>query len=170
MGHLDRMTRWAATWGLALLIAPGFWVGDTAAEEFCVSCRGPAASYRCIAAGTRQSQSLKLACITEIAQAGNHESCSIKAGGAPDCSGPIRYVGAEEQPAVEATPEQQSAAPTAIPKEDRALSEAPASKTLTGPIERAVKAAGESVANAGKAINDGSKKTWNCLTSFFKGC
>lgn len=76
---------------LALALSAG-----AVAQEYCVTCTGPDATYRCLiggeasaAARTSRGQFL---CITELAKAGGHASCSAARGQATPCSGETRTV------------------------------------------------------------------------------
>ncbi len=67
-----------------------------AAQEFCVTCSGPDATYRCVIGGeatvaARNSRGQFL-CITELAKAGGHKSCSAARGQATPCPGETRTV------------------------------------------------------------------------------
>lgn len=122
----------AATLGALALLASKAVV----AAEFCVSCETPDAHYKCVLPGPAADPSdtrLKLWCMTELAKAGNHASCSIDRQQQASCDGAIKSIalppgytlgpapttpettGASQPPAPHATPPQQqpSAAPAA---------------------------------------------------------
>ncbi len=67
-----------------------------AAQEFCVTCSGPEASYRCVIGGdgTAAGRSARgqFLCITELAKAGGHASCSATRGQENPCPGETRTV------------------------------------------------------------------------------
>ncbi len=146
--------------------------GPLSAQEHCVHCSGPDAIYRCVLENVAPSQSAsqKLACITVLAREGRHDSCAIKTS-ATDCTGMVKRVDASSV-------EQQSASPVATKPAEPALPPRPATSssggeppnTMEEAMRRATKSTGDGVSNAGKSINEGAKKTWDCLTSFFKAC
>jgi hypothetical protein len=50
------------------------------AQEFCVTCAAPDATYRCVIGGdsvAARSSRGQLLCITELAQSGHHASCRL---------------------------------------------------------------------------------------------
>jgi hypothetical protein len=62
----------------------------TQATELCVKCTGPAASYACIVGGSGNATLdtvAKFYCITALAKAGSHASCSIDRAINPPCPG-----------------------------------------------------------------------------------
>ncbi|MEQ1715861.1 MAG: hypothetical protein ABL907_07740 [Hyphomicrobium sp.] len=61
-----------------------------AAADYCVSCSGPEAHYRCTFDGdtaTERDPGLQLYCISALAREGGHESCSIERRSASPCPG-----------------------------------------------------------------------------------
>jgi hypothetical protein len=72
--------------GLALAFAQ-----PAAALEYCVTCEGPPAMYRCVIAGTPEgpgkSDSSSLKCISELATRGGHENCAVARGAPYPCPG-----------------------------------------------------------------------------------
>lgn len=166
-----------------------------AAREYCVTCTGPDATYRCIIGGepspaARTSRG-QLLCITELARSGGHASCSVGRPAAGACQGDVRTVmfpsAAETAapPTADAQPEMtypgaEAQAPAAVPPGPQTPSEGPpqtveelAKKTMET-SGQGLKQAGEAVTNtaksAGNAVGTALKKTWTCLTSFFGDC
>lgn len=67
-------------------------------QDLCVSCNGPAQTYRCqvdgpagVAVGATDPRAQVL-CITEIARQGGHETCSVDRSKSNACDGPIKVV------------------------------------------------------------------------------
>lgn len=91
------MARNATVPGAALLLVLAC-NGAFAADDLCVSCAGPAATYRCQvdpAAGLTQGAAdprAQLLCITELAKLGKHETCAVDRAASTACSGPVRIV------------------------------------------------------------------------------
>ena len=121
----------AALGALALLASDA-----VSAAEFCVSCETPNAHYKCVLPGPAADPAdtrLKLWCMTELAKAGSHASCSIDRQQQASCDGAIKSIalppgymlgpaptapetaGGNEPPAPNSIPPQQqpSAAPAA---------------------------------------------------------
>ncbi len=90
----------AAIW---MLVAAA---GSAQAEDLCVRCSEPAATYRCAAdasAGVSANASaagLQLLCIKELARQGGHATCAVERTAAGACDGQLRVVA----PAAAATP------------------------------------------------------------------
>ncbi len=65
-------------------------------QEYCVTCSGPDATYRCVIGGeaspASRSSRGQFLCITELAKAGGHASCSAARGQATPCPGETRTV------------------------------------------------------------------------------
>lgn len=75
--------------GIALVASNG----EATAQEYCIACTGPNATYRCvIEGGTPQAMPLKLLCISRMAKEGGHATCAAKNGTVFDCVGPIRRI------------------------------------------------------------------------------
>lgn len=69
-----------------------FAVADTAAGlEYCVTCEGPPAMYRCViddtAEGPGKDSTDSLHCITEMARHGKHATCAVSRGAPFPCPG-----------------------------------------------------------------------------------
>ncbi|MFN0217515.1 MAG: hypothetical protein ACKVP4_01745 [Hyphomicrobium sp.] len=185
--------------GLAAAIAL-IAVADLAAADVCVTCTGPDASYACAIDGDQlpsEDSRLKLLCITELAKAGGHQSCTVSRAVTAPCPGEVKKVKAQGL--------DQQVLPIAPPQEVKRPEPAPAPtatkdtvttipKTTEGPatVEKAVKdsadsagdalektgegakglaeQAGGAVQKAGKAVGDAATSTWRCLSTFFSEC
>ena len=112
--------------GAALVAVPLLTSRSVLAAEFCVSCETPSAHYTCVLPGPAADPSdsrLKLWCMTELAKAGNHASCTIDRQQQRPCDGTIKTIerppGYELGPAPTApeasTGDQQLNAPQAMP-------------------------------------------------------
>ncbi len=109
---MTRCTTWfrfARLFGIASLI--GLATQPASAGQHCVTCSGPAASYLCEAQngpGILAANGGQLACITELAKRGGHDSCSIIRRAAAKCNGlipTILYPGASESDAAVDVPD-----------------------------------------------------------------
>jgi hypothetical protein len=170
--------------GLLCCVLPG----RAEAQEYCVACTEPNAVYRCAIDGAQPggSQPLQMLCITAMAKQGGHGTCGIKRGTVFDCDGQVRRIpwAALNQPApgqpapVQPTPGQppasgkQSAveppppAQAAEPKPDP--DEPP--KTMLELAKRANEKSKEQAKSNAEAFAKATKKTWDCMTSFFTRC
>lgn len=149
--------------------------GRADAQEYCVSCTEPNAVYRCIIEGAQPggSQPLQMMCITAMAKQGGHATCGIKRGTVFDCDGAVKRIPwsalnapAQPQPAA---PGRQSAVqppPAADPKADP--QEPP--KTMLELAKRANEKTTEQMKKAGETVKEATKKTWDCMLSFFTRC
>ncbi len=188
---------------LLAVLVPGalFTLGaGVAAQEFCVSCSGPEANYRCLIGGeataAARSSRGQFLCITELAKAGGHASCSATRGQATPCPGETRTVmfslagpgdiavGAETQDfgptgAGSTGAHGASEAPLPPPATDHA-SEAvppPPSDENGAPagekknvVETIASKTGKAFSDTGKAVGKAMKKSWDCVASFFGSC
>jgi hypothetical protein len=169
-------------------------------QEFCVTCSSPAASYRCLIGGNASMASRssrgQFLCITELAKAGGHSSCSATRGQATPCPGETRTVmfavGDPEASPLEATPmtappgpgaplaptKDISPVPLPPPGEQRPPTHAP--QTTDAPatpeepkpnaVEKFAKQTGEAITDTGTAVGNAAKKTWDCVASLFGDC
>lgn len=93
---MSQVTRFASirrTVILTLLSAPA--VSAVSAAEFCVTCDEPAAHYKCVLPGpaaTPADTRLRLLCITELAKAGKHASCSVDRQQKMPCDGAVKEI------------------------------------------------------------------------------
>jgi hypothetical protein len=172
-----------------------------AGEEYCVTCSGPDASYRCLIGGEAPAASHssrgQFLCITELAKAGGHSSCSAARGQATPCAGETRTVmysladpnaAPQEvtapptptvQPPASAAPATgQQLAPVAIPPGPPGQPYAPppaeagAAPQTPKPnaVEDLANKTGKAVSDTGKAVGNAVKKSWDCVASLFGKC
>jgi hypothetical protein len=139
------------------------------AQEYCVTCTGPDALYRCVITDARPgvAPSLQAACLGVLAKSGSHAQCSVKTGVTVfQCDAPVKRVSlAEAEPVL--------LPPPAPPPVDQ---NAPP-KTLLEAAGRAKAAADRQVeknaadANAAfKATGSFFQKSLGCLASLFTKC
>jgi hypothetical protein len=87
-----KKSRLPALWAVAAVV----FSANAVAQEYCVTCSGPEASYRCVIGGevppAVRASSGQFLCITELAKAGGHLSCSAARGQATPCAGETRTV------------------------------------------------------------------------------
>lgn len=118
--YCSRATAWRAASVFAWVAIAS---GPASAAEFCVTCETPSAHYNCVLPGPAADPSdtrLKLWCITELAKAGGHASCSVDRQQQAKCEGAVKAIalpnGYELGPApAEAAREQTPPAATAAP-------------------------------------------------------
>lgn len=86
--------------GLAVVVGTA-----ASAEELCVTCEGPHATYRCqldadaaVAASGLADPRARVLCITEIARQGRHETCAAERVTTATCDGPLRIVAVPAAP------------------------------------------------------------------------
>ena len=167
------------------------------AQEFCVTCASPEASYRCLIGGQGSTASRssrgQFLCITELAKAGGHASCSATRGQATPCPGETRTVmftvGDPEASPLETTPTAAPTAPVAplapgkdiapvpLPPPSQPQPPEPTPQTTEAPeepkpnaVEKFAKKTGEAVTETGEAVGSAMKKTWDCVASLFGDC
>ncbi|HEX2842052.1 hypothetical protein [Hyphomicrobium sp.] len=79
-----------------------------AALEYCVTCEGPPAMYRCIVAGTEdgpgKDPTVSLYCISQMAKQGRHASCAVSKGAPFPCPGLTAIIEAKTHPALASPP------------------------------------------------------------------
>jgi len=161
------------------------------ASEFCVTCSNPDASYACTVdneVGAAGEAALKLFCITEIAKAGGHASCTVNKAKVAPCEGQKHALkvqagldlipGAAEAPAVGEGPAANSGAHPPSPASPAAHAPAADGKgqatTTTVPktsppatVEEAVKdgakATEEGFEKSGAAVSDAAKSAGSAI-------
>ncbi len=99
------------------------------AAEYCVSCTGPDASYRCEVGGNGADARAWLMCITELAKEGGHDSCSVDRKAASPCPGIHKVLAAPE--GAPPPPPVQTAIPEPAPS-----AAAAGRRAATGPARR----------------------------------
>lgn len=192
------MGRSAHSFGIVLTVVICSLASRAAAQEYCVACSEPNALYRCIIDGAQPggAQSLPMLCVTTMARQGGHATCGVKRGTVFDCNGVIRHIpwAAEAprgpdaaQPLPWATQPAPRAEPAAIPPPAGPSLAPSAQPPPAKPDEppqtvlemarranedtaRQMKKAGETVGKAGETMKQATKKTWDCLVSFFTKC
>lgn len=157
--------------------------GEAGAQEYCVACSEPAAVYRCVIEGAqpRGGQSLQMLCVTAMARDGGHATCAVKRGTVFDCDAPVKRVPwasldvspqqlqpAAPQPWVAPEPRPEPAAGPAPPPPGTEPETPP--KTVLELAKRANDKTVEQMKKAGDTMKDATKKTWDCMLSFFTRC
>jgi hypothetical protein len=92
--HQHWRTPRVLTMVIATVVAAGA-VERAAAEDYCVTCQGPAAMYACGIEGMADAAPnprFQLLCITELAKAGGHESCQVPRSAPKPCPGIVKLV------------------------------------------------------------------------------
>jgi hypothetical protein len=191
------MERSAHSLGVVLIVVTCSLASRAAAQEYCVACSEPSALYRCIIEGAQPggSQSLTMLCVTTMAKQGGHATCGVKRGTVFDCNGVIKRIpwspsdarGPDAaQPLPWANPPAARPEPTATPQ-PTLPSFAPRRQPPPDPNEppqtvlemakranddtvKQMKKAGETVEKAGETMKQATKKTWDCVVSFFTKC
>jgi hypothetical protein len=161
--------------------------GKADAQEYCVACTEPNAVYRCVIEGAQPggNQPLQVLCITTMAKQGGHATCGIKRGTVFDCDGPVKRIpwAALNAPPPPAPGRQSTVEPTPPPApsaDEKPQTEEPP-KTVLEMAKRAnektaaqLKQANENMKEQAKATGEAfakaTKKTWECVSSFFTRC
>lgn len=178
-----------------LAAAPlALWPAEGArALEYCVTCEGPPAMYRCVIDGTPdgagKNPSVSLYCISQMATRGKHETCAVSRGAPFPCPGftalvtppkglPAPEPAASPPPAREGdtAPPPATETPSQVPRTVEELAGQTVKSSKEGlqqagdAIGGTAKKAGEHIGSAGSAIGSAASKTWNCITSLFSTC
>ena len=166
--------RWATVAATMLLLCIA---GEAAgAQEHCVQCSGPAATYRCIVEGGGSPGSGKLECVTALAEQGPHETCSVGTALPGHCAGPARLVSAAPAPMRALVEKRQDfGTPVAETAPKPASSGEPETvealaKRLTPSEESPLAKAGGQISRVGTAVGGAARKSWDCLSSLYKAC
>ena len=158
--------------------------------EFCVSCAGPEAHYACTfdgAATDANDPRLKLLCITELAKAGGHATCSVDRTAVKPCAGVPKTLAMPEgfdlapalpaQPAAIAPSQTPAPAPangappvtapavkteTTVPKAEQPAAEVPP-KTVKEMVEKSTTATGNALEKGADAAGNAVKSTGSAL-------
>ena len=184
-----------ATVALSAILVVSFPALPATAQQVCVECAGPPATYKCtvkdadkLAASPKLAryagQALGYVCVTELAKAGGHERCRVTTDYAGPCIGRERTVDlarpADESAVLppEVAEEQPAPAPPvdAPPRtlEELARKSAEQSKEQLSQadqkLKEVAKSAGAEIEKAGTAVGDAVKKSVECVFTLFKSC
>jgi hypothetical protein len=158
--------------------------GPVAAQEYCVSCTQPEATYRCVIIDARpgNAQPLQVSCLTALARDGGHAQCSVKRGVTIfECDAPVKRVSVGTDPKasvpVDGAPVLQPTPVVVAPPQPAAVDPAAPPKTLLEAAQRASRAAddkvrenNEKLKDAGNATGSFLKRSLTCLGSLFTQC
>lgn len=155
-------------------------MGQAAAQEYCVACKGPDAVYRCVIDGAqpRGGQPLQMLCVTAMAKQGGHTSCSVTRGTVFECGGSVKRVpwaplgvAPQSEPAASSIPQ-----PAAKPEPATGSGPGPVPapeappQTVVDLAKQANEKAAEQMKKAGDNVKDATQKTWECMFSLFTRC
>ncbi|WBT39541.1 MULTISPECIES: hypothetical protein [Hyphomicrobium] len=174
--------------GAALVLAAS---GSAWALEYCVTCEGPPAMYRCVVDGTPdgpgKDPSASLYCISEMASKGRHEACAVSRGAPFPCPGlttmvkpPPKLPGmaapqigapapdnrtplASEPPAPETAPPPEAEKPAKVPRTVEELAGETVRSSKKG-LEQAGEAIGGTAKKAGEQIGNAGSAIGNAAT------
>lgn len=126
--------------------------------EYCVTCSGPDAQYRCTFSGdgaTALRPGLQLYCVSTLAKQGKHETCSVNRAAKPPCTGVLKVLAMPDNLAPE--PPAKTAVEPAPPeaKSDRAAGERTVPSSQGGPPSADVEA------KASDSGAQGAKPLWH---------
>jgi hypothetical protein len=194
------MGRAAHLLGVVLMVVTCSLASRAAAQEYCVACSEPSAIYRCIIEGAQPGggQSLTMQCVTTMAKQGGHATCGVKRGTVFDCNGIVKRIpwsasetrgpdaaqplpwanqpAARPEPAATPQPASPSFAPPPQPPQPAPNPNEPPqtvlemAKRANDDTVKQMKKAGETVEKAGETMKQATKKTWDCVVSFFTKC
>lgn len=166
--------------------------------ELCVVCAEPAMSYRCALEGDAATgpvpAGLQLLCVKELATRGGHKSCSVdrartvetcnaalvtlaRPAGEPPAS--LAIAPAATAPGAEPTvpgPAPFEPAANAPPATLEALAKDAAEQskkdweTSQAKLKETTATAGQKIEQAGNAVGNAVKKSWDCVLSLFARC
>lgn len=148
-----------------------------AALEYCVTCEGPPAMYRCVLKGTEdgpgKDPTVSLHCISQMAKQGRHASCAVSKGAPYPCPGLTAIIEAKQHPSTAAPPPpvepphgttsgdqgQYQAAPSPE-RADAPAAEKPAKvpRTMEELAGQTVRSSQEGLKKAGESIGGTAKK------------
>ena len=114
-------------------------------------------------------------CVTAMAKEGGHATCSVKRGTVFDCDGAVKRI---PWAALETGPQPQAPEPPAAqppPKPAPAAAPGPAApeappQTMVDLAKQANEKTAEQMKKAGETVKEATKKTWDCVFSFFTRC
>jgi hypothetical protein len=167
-------------WPKVIALALATWalvdVPAATAQEYCVVCSAPSATYRCVIEDARPglSASLQMSCVTALAEDGQHGQCAVKrAVTVFECDGPIKKVSAAranqpaDMPAAAVIP---TPVPVAKSADEPPATVAEAAKRAKQATDQQLKDTGEQLQKAGEATGSFFKKTLSCIGSLFTRC
>jgi hypothetical protein len=168
----------APTLSAALLLASASLPAQ--AQGICVVCNGPDAVYRCqpeAGISLRPGDTrLNLLCITEIARADGHASCSVRRQQTGNCEGQLRTVAIASSPLTPPLASAPEPAPGQAPADAKGPPDTVAelakrtAQSSKDQIDKATGAVGDAAKKTGTVVGDAAKKSWRCLTSLFSDC
>jgi hypothetical protein len=149
------------------------------AQEYCVSCSEPNATYRCVIIDPKPglAQSLQASCLTALARDGRHGRCVIKQGVTVfECDAPVKRVsvsGTEALPAGPAPVGPVVVAPPPPPAPDLTVppkTMLEAAQRATQATDAQMRASGDKLKDAGNSTASFFKKSLTCLGTLFTKC
>lgn len=168
--EVKKMSKRVRTIAGVLLVVP---MADAAfALEYCVTCEGPPAMYRCVIDGTADGPGkdarVSLYCISQMATRGKHQACAVSRGAPFPCPGltalvtPPKDLPGLPPAAAAADPQQNAADPAqtgeAAPLPPPAENPNKVPRTVEELAGQTVKSSKEGLKQAGDAIGGTAKK------------
>lgn len=176
---MKRLVSTAAALMAAAIVQPAW------AQEVCVQCDGPTATYRCSVGGSDRvgefrgrGAVIEYACISELARLGKHERCRVAKNFGSSCLGDPRTVslsGSGSAGELGAGGQDVDPQAEAAKQAERARNEPPrtlveAARKTVEQTKSTAQEAGKKLEQAGDAVGGAFKKTWTCIISIFSSC
>lgn len=151
----------AASAGLTAFAAASvaLYATPSIAAEFCVTCEGPAAHYKCVLPGPAADPGdarLKIWCMTELAKSGSHASCTVDRQAQTACQGDVKQLALPGGYTIDTPPASNAAAAPTLPP-DRPV--APAAGDAQQPAQTVVPKTQNPPATVKEAVEKGVQST-----------
>ncbi len=139
----------------------------------CVHCEAPAATYSCsyapgALAPPSSGQSLRFACIRDIAERFAHRQCSVRRNQSDPCQGLVHMIAPTGQ-----LPPQETAGTDAARAADRQRPpQQPAAepRTVVELARQTADSTQRQFDRSRETVNNAMRSTWQCLASLFNDC
>ncbi|MEM7620672.1 MAG: hypothetical protein AAF228_09455 [Pseudomonadota bacterium] len=142
-------------------------------KNYCVTCKGPEQTYRCQISSNLvgiNPSAEKLYCAVTISKDKNHETCATHNTDQAQCAGiPVTYSYNSNVPSsLLKYAKPQNSKPPLYKDELQKQDDTP--KTLVDLTDQTLEDTRSGLNEAGKAVTDAAKKTYDCVTTLFTGC
>ena len=169
--RIGNWLRGGAFAGAFVLCLPGAAIAQSASQNVCVTCEGPATIYSCSlhpeVAG-RSGRGLPVMCIQEITLRYKHASCAVRRNQVGACNGQVYMLSSRQ---VEASKSNEVVTTTtANTKSNQVVAKTREPETVVELAKRTASTTNKEIKRSAATVSQAARSTWRCISTLFSKC
>jgi hypothetical protein len=169
--QIGNWLRGAAFVAAFVLCLPGAVIAQSASQNVCVTCEGPATVYSCSLApevARRSGRGLSVMCIQEIARRYKHASCAVRRNQVGACNGQVYMLSSRQAEPSKSNDVVTTTTPYIKSKQVAPKTREP--KTVVELAKRTAKTTNKEIKRSAEKVSRAARSTWRCISTLFSKC